>query len=102
MNLWLQYKQENLPHQSPPPYPLPTAPALFAALLLPLQDPAHPLLKHERQPTELSEDGTRPRIMSPANAEAQIARLAEELRAAKAGEAPAKATGASRPLLQLL
>ena len=40
--------------------------------------------------------------MSPANAEAQLARLAEELRAAKAGEPPVRATGACPPAARRL
>jgi len=31
------------------------------------QDPQHPLLKYEKQPAELNEDGSRPRIVNEAS-----------------------------------
>ncbi|KAL4422915.1 hypothetical protein ABPG75_009112 [Micractinium tetrahymenae] len=50
------------------------------------RDPQHPLLKFERQPAELNEDGSRPRIVSEANRAAKIESLRRELAAAKAGQ----------------
>lgn len=51
-----------------------------------MQDPQHPLLRFERPPTELNEDGSRPRIVSDANRAAKIESLRRELAAAKAGQ----------------
>ncbi|KAI7841190.1 hypothetical protein COHA_005156 [Chlorella ohadii] len=50
------------------------------------RDPQHPLLKYEKQPAELNEDGSRPRIVNEANRVAQIAHLQKELAAAKGGQ----------------
>ncbi|PRW32831.1 hypothetical protein C2E21_7966 [Chlorella sorokiniana] len=50
------------------------------------RDPQHPLLKYERQPAEMNEDGSRPRIVNEANRLAQIAHFQKELAAAKGGQ----------------
>ncbi|KAL4857488.1 hypothetical protein ACK3TF_002352 [Chlorella vulgaris] len=51
------------------------------------RDPNHPLLRWERPPAELNEDGSRPRIASEANRLARIAQLRRELAQAKQGQA---------------
>ncbi|KAL4451190.1 hypothetical protein ABPG77_009262 [Micractinium sp. CCAP 211/92] len=50
------------------------------------RDPRHPMLRFERPPAELNEDGSRPRIVSDANRAAKIESLRQELAAAKAGQ----------------
>jgi hypothetical protein len=74
-----------------PAFAAPTRPAALRAstMLAPalVQDPLHPLLRFERPPVELGEDGERPRIACEANRVARIAALRRELAQAQRGEA---------------
>lgn len=71
-----------LGHHEPCTTSQPLAPSLPPCL----QDPRHPMLRFERPPAELNEDGSRPRIVSDANRAAKIESLRQELAAAKAGQ----------------
>ncbi|PSC75007.1 hypothetical protein C2E20_1726 [Micractinium conductrix] len=56
------------------------------AALIREQEPRHPLLRFERPPPDLREDGSRPRIAEEPNRLAQIDHLKRELATAKAGQ----------------